>query len=134
MTEREFLRRIDERELLWRARDYCYERSSVLVNSCEWCGLSAMCKMPPECLDDKLIERIIRTLPPETEKGTTTYMDEFLAAFPAAEREDDGTPVACRNHIYGEGCGRCQLDGIDTAAEDADVGAVCAACWREAVQ
>lgn len=66
-----------------------------------------------------------------------SYADTFFTAHPKAEREADGTPVACRNHIYGEGCGPCMLqqlaaagadeDGIDEAAETA-----CTQCWREA--
>lgn len=127
MTEREFLRRHDERELLRRMRDHCAARYEMEY-PCDGCALSAMCRQPLGCLDDERIERITRALQPETDGGAAAYLDEFLAAFPDAEREEDGTPVACRNLVFGEACGRCPLDGVDTAAEDADVGAVCAAC------
>lgn len=65
------------------------------------------------------------------------YADKFFAAHPRAEREADGTPVACRNHIFGEGCGPCMLQQLAEAGADEDgideaAGTVCAQCWREA--
>lgn len=68
---------------------------------------------------------------------TVRYADKFFAAHPQAEREADGTSVACRNHIYGEGCGTCMLQQLAEAGADEDgieeaAGTVCAQCWREA--
>lgn len=65
------------------------------------------------------------------------YADKFFAAHPQAEREADGTPVACRNHIYGEGCGPCMLQQLAEAGADEDgideaACTLCAQCWREA--
>ena len=65
------------------------------------------------------------------------YADKFFAAHPKAEREEDGTPVACRNHIYGDGCGPCMLQQLAARGADQDgieeaAGTVCAQCWREA--
>ena len=66
-----------------------------------------------------------------------SYADKFFAAFPEAEREADWTPVACRNHIYGEGCGPCMLQQLAEAGADEDgieeaAGTACAQCWMEA--
>ena len=136
MTEREFLRRHDEREMLRRMRDYCEGRGDT-EDACIGCALSAICMGPMTNLDDERIERITRALQPEPGKGAETYMDEFLAAFPQAEREADGTPVACRNHIFGEGCGPCMLQQLAEAGADEDgideaACTLCAQCWREA--
>ena len=65
------------------------------------------------------------------------YADKFFAAHPRAEREADGTPVACRNHIYGDGCGPCMLQQLAAAGADQDgieeaAGTACTQCWREA--
>ena len=39
-----------------------------------------------------------------------TYAQDFFEKFPKAQLDSDGTPLACRNAIYGGGCPKIEPD------------------------
>ena len=101
---------------------------------CRECPFSAICLDSHEELKDGEIDDMIAAaaaLP-----DGRTYAARFFDAFPDAEREEDGTPVVCRNDIFGEGAGVCALvtamqEGVDADGIREIAGEVCARCWKE---
>lgn len=54
-----------------------------------------------------------------------TYAQDFFEKFPKAQSNSDGTPLVCRQRIYG---------GVPLKGEEYDYMGACKNCWNEPME
>ena len=91
----------------------CDSREECVVNVAdeENCPMFGVCSVTHSKLCAETIKKAIEIVQKwSNEHSQKTYMQDFFEKFPKAQLDSDGTPLACRNAIYGGGCPKIEPD------------------------
>ena len=92
----------------------------------EQCPLFGICGDLPTRICDEDAEAAIETVQKwSDEHPKKTYAQDFFEKFPKAQSGSDGTPLVCREEIYGR---------VRPKFEDCDYTGTCNNCWNETME
>ena len=109
------------------AKRFCDSRNVCMSDKTdkEQCPLLAFCAQKrPVCAEDvKTATEFVQKW--SNEHPVKTYAQDFFEKFPKAQSGLDGTPLVCREEIYGR---------ARPKFEDCDYTGTCKNCWNEPME